>query len=102
MWQHVRLGRCGDPTWTGQPGGWKPANGGNSVKHTIEEMNKWIAKDALLMGNTRQLEAPDGHDKDGAPDKTILEDDGVEAQMERGESEDLADLVDQSQEDVEV
>ena len=68
----------------------------------IGEMDKWIANDAVLKGSIRQLEAPEGYDKDDVPDKTILEDDRVQAQMERDESEGLADLHDQSEENLEV
>ena len=97
VWEQIRLGWYGDPSWAGQPGGWKPANCGNLVKHAIGEMDKWIANDAVLKGSIRQLETPEGYDKDDVPDKLILEDDGVQAQMERDESEGLADLHDQSE-----
>ena len=65
--------------------------------------NKSIANDAVLKGSIRQLEKPEGYDEDGAPYEPILEDgDGVQAQMERDESESLADLHDQGEENLEV
>ena len=97
VWEQIRFCWYGGPSWAGQPGGWKPANCGNLVKHAIGEMDKWIANDAVLKGSIRQLETAEGYDKDDVPDKMILEDDGVQAQMERDESEGLADLHDQSE-----
>ena len=32
VWEQIRLGWYGDPSWAGQPGGWKPANCGNLVQ----------------------------------------------------------------------
>ena len=102
VWEQVRLGWYGDLSLAGHPDGWKPANCGNLVTHAGGEMDKWIANDSVLKGSIRKLETPEGYDQDDVPDKTILEDDGVQAQMESDELEGLADLHDQSEENLEV
>ena len=37
VWEQIRLGWYGDPSWAGQPGGWKPANCGNLP------LGRWIS-----------------------------------------------------------
>ena len=102
VWEQIRLGWYGDPNWEGQPGGWRAANRGNLVRHSIGEMDKWIANDAVLKGSIRNLKTPEGYDIDDVLDKTIVEDDGVEAQKELELADDLADLINGSQENREV
>lgn len=65
-------------------------------------MNEWIAKDRVLEGSLRNLKIPEGYDKDEVPDKTVLADDGVEAEMSLEAAQDLHDFVDRSNEDMEV
>lgn len=50
------MGWSGDPTWTGQEGGWKAANCANLVRHADGDMNMWITdRDPVLKGSLGSL-----------------------------------------------